>query len=139
MLVFVPVSVAVPDPVLLLVLAPVPVIVPVDPPLPVIVEGEEEWEVEEILDSRRHRGRLQYLVRWKGYDVSHNSWESAGNVANAKKLVDTFHRKRPNAPRELSAAVFESLNFQPIPEPLTVASAKPWEMGIVAAHGVMSH
>jgi len=32
------------------------------PPLPVIVEGEEEWEVEEILDSRRTRGQLQYLV-----------------------------------------------------------------------------
>jgi len=35
------------------------------PPLPVIVEGEEEWEVEEILDSRRMQGRLQYLVKWR--------------------------------------------------------------------------
>ena len=32
------------------------------PPLSVIIEGEDEWEVEEILDSRRTRGRLQYLV-----------------------------------------------------------------------------
>ena len=78
-------------------------------------------------------------MRWKGYDVSHNSWESAGNVVHAKKLVDAFHKKRPSAPRELGAAVFDSLNFQPIPEPLTVASAKPWEMGVIAAHGVMSH
>jgi len=37
------------------------------PPLRVIVEGEEEWEVEEILESSRTRGRLQYLVKWRGF------------------------------------------------------------------------
>jgi len=31
----------------------------VPPPLPVIAEGKEEWEVEEILNSRRTRGHLQ--------------------------------------------------------------------------------
>jgi hypothetical protein len=37
------------------------------PPLPVIVNYEEEWQVEEILDSRRVRRKLQYLVKWRGY------------------------------------------------------------------------
>jgi len=27
-------------------------------PLPLIVEGEEEWEMQEVLDSRRIQGRL---------------------------------------------------------------------------------
>ncbi|RYO48854.1 hypothetical protein AA0113_g9818 [Alternaria arborescens] len=45
-----------------------------DPPPPVEVEGVEEWEVEDILDSRwdrRGRGgwpRLKYIVKWVGYD-----------------------------------------------------------------------
>ena len=33
------------------------------PPPPVIVDNAEEWHVEEILDSRMYRQRLQYLVK----------------------------------------------------------------------------
>jgi len=36
---------------------------PQTPPPPIIVDGEEEWEVEEILDSRWHRKRFQFLVK----------------------------------------------------------------------------
>jgi len=32
-------------------------------PLPVIIKGEEEWEVERILNKRRVRGKDKYLVR----------------------------------------------------------------------------
>jgi len=34
-----------------------------DYPLLIIINGEAEWEVEEILDSRWHRRRFQYLVK----------------------------------------------------------------------------
>jgi hypothetical protein len=37
------------------------------PPPPVIVDNEEEYEVEEIFDSRIRRKKLQYLVKWSGY------------------------------------------------------------------------
>jgi hypothetical protein len=40
------------------------------PPLPVEIEGQEEFEVLEILDSRIIRRKLEYLVQWQGYDVS---------------------------------------------------------------------
>jgi hypothetical protein len=33
------------------------------PPPPVIVNGEDEWEVEEILDSYYHHNQLQYGVQ----------------------------------------------------------------------------
>jgi len=32
-------------------------------PLPVVIDGEEEWKVEEILDSCWHRIRFQFLVK----------------------------------------------------------------------------
>lgn len=34
-----------------------------EPPPPVEVEGEEEYEIEEILDSRIWQRQLQYLVK----------------------------------------------------------------------------
>jgi len=37
----------------------------VPPPLPEIIDGEEEWVVEEILDSRMMNWKLRYLVKWK--------------------------------------------------------------------------
>ena len=36
-------------------------------PPPVKVQGEEEWEVDEITNSRIHRNKLQHLVKWKGF------------------------------------------------------------------------
>jgi len=44
-----------------------------DHPLPIVINGELEWEVEEILDSRWHQRRFQYLIKWKGYSHEHNS------------------------------------------------------------------
>jgi len=44
-----------------------------DHPPPIIIDGELEWEVEEILNSRWHRRRFQYLIKWKGYGRKHNS------------------------------------------------------------------
>ncbi|KAG8871981.1 hypothetical protein FRB97_008124 [Tulasnella sp. 331] len=56
----------------------------VSPPPPVQNEvGEEEYEVERILDSRWHRTRFQYLVQWKRYDASENSWNYLEDTTNA--------------------------------------------------------
>ena len=40
---------------------------------PIVIDREPEWEVEEILDSRWHQRRFQYLIKWKGYGCKHNS------------------------------------------------------------------
>jgi len=36
-------------------------------PAPVIIKGEEEWEVERILNKQRVREKDKYLVCWKGF------------------------------------------------------------------------
>lgn len=68
---------------------PQPGLIPPPPP-PVEGEGEEEFEVEVILDSRLHRKRLQYLVKWQGYDAP--TWEPVNNldVGNSQP-VNRFH------------------------------------------------
>jgi RNase H-like domain found in reverse transcriptase/Reverse transcriptase (RNA-dependent DNA polymerase)/Integrase zinc binding domain/Chromo (CHRromatin Organisation MOdifier) domain/Integrase core domain len=104
------------------------------PPEPVEVEDQLEYEVEDILDSRKYRNQYQYLVKWKGYDTGHNSWEPAAHLAHSAELVDAFHAAHPSAPRRLSSTIFATLPWQPrltftqpLPSPLT------WESGIAAA------
>jgi len=84
---------------------------PQAPPLPIVVNGEEEWEVEEILDSRWHQRRFQFLVKWKGFSREHNSWEAASDV-KAPDLVAEYYRKHPAAPRHIRRTDFDAI-FQP--------------------------
>jgi len=65
-----------------------------------IVEKTEEWEVDHILDSRRHYRKLHYLIQWAGYNHIRTSCEPAEHLENARDLVDEFHRERPDRPRE---------------------------------------
>jgi hypothetical protein len=53
-----------------------------DKPPPDLIDGEEEYEVERIVASRRfRRGRkLQYLVKWKGYPDAENQWVNEEDV-----------------------------------------------------------
>ena len=37
-------------------------------PPPIVIDGQDEWEVDKILDSRRHYQKLQYKVKWIGFD-----------------------------------------------------------------------
>ena len=34
-----------------------------------------EFEVEEVLDQRILRGKLEYLVHSSGYDINNRTWE----------------------------------------------------------------
>ncbi len=62
------------------------------PPPPIEINGEEEFEVSKIIDSRINRKKLEYLVHWQGYEVSERTWEPAANLANAPKMIKKFHR-----------------------------------------------
>jgi len=59
--------------------------------------GETEyWEVDEILDSRMLQpGTMEYLIRWKGYSPSHDSWLTEKNLT--KELVNNFEQGRGGA------------------------------------------
>ncbi len=65
---------------------------PALPPL-IEVDGEDWTEIEEILDSRMHYGKLQYLGKWLGYVVTDNEWVSADDLGSAGEYVGDFHSK----------------------------------------------
>jgi len=47
----------------------------VPPPPLEVIKGEEEYLVEEILDSKMFQGRLKFKIKWEGYGPEHDSWE----------------------------------------------------------------
>ena len=57
-------------------------------PQPVVIEGEEEWEVEKIMNKQKVQGRDRYLVHWKRCTVEEDTWESRENLRNAIELVE---------------------------------------------------
>ena len=68
------------------------------PPPPIEIDGEEEFEISEILDSRINRRKLEYLVHWQGYEVSERTWEPVANLDNAPEMIEDFHRQYPTKP-----------------------------------------
>jgi hypothetical protein len=54
--------------------------------------------------------RLEYLLKFKGYDKSHNQWEVHTHV-HAKLKIVLFHRKHPGAARHINVATFNSIPF----------------------------
>jgi len=84
------------------------------PPPPELVDGEEEYVVEKILNSRMFWRRLQYLVKWEGYGTENNTWEYSENVDNAPEKVADFYRANPAAPRRIHALAFGTIPFRPI-------------------------
>ena len=67
----------------------------VPPPPPIQVKGRKEWEVEQILQHREvgKNKKIQYLVRWKGYDRGEDTWEPEENLMNSKKLLQEYQEK----------------------------------------------
>ena len=69
-----------------------------EPPPPVITdEGEEEWEVETILNTCHHGHGLQYLVKWKRYEDA--TWQPEADLKNAQEAIEQFYEQHPKAPK----------------------------------------
>jgi len=79
------------------------------PPPPVEVDGEPEFEISEILDSkvdrRRRSCKLLYLVRWSGYEGTdeETSWLLATELGNATELLENYHVRYPDKPGPLAS------------------------------------
>lgn len=74
-----------------------------DPPPPVEVDGEDKFEIAEVVDSKidkRHCCKLLYLVCWLGYENTDEefSWLAADKLTHTPELVSDFHKLYPAKP-----------------------------------------
>jgi hypothetical protein len=73
------------------------------PPAPVTEitpnSNDLEYEVEKILDCQIVRGKPKYLVKWKGYTDTENTWEPETHFKNLE-MIRQFHRQNPGVPKK---------------------------------------
>ena len=60
--------------------------------------NEKEYNVEKVLQSWLENGKLQYLVKWKGYSMDDNTWEPASQFTS-KKVLQNFYCHHPEQPK----------------------------------------
>jgi hypothetical protein len=65
-------------------------------PPPDLIKGEAEYKVEDIHTHRciRRNKRLQYLLKWKGYPESNNTWEPKEQL-HALEILKRYYAKCP--------------------------------------------
>uniref|UniRef100_G3Q8L8 Chromobox homolog 6a n=1 Tax=Gasterosteus aculeatus TaxID=69293 RepID=G3Q8L8_GASAC len=54
--------------------------------------GDRVFAAEAILKRRVRKGRLEYLVKWKGWAMKHSTWEPEENILD-DRLILGFERK----------------------------------------------
>jgi len=82
----------------------------IQPPPPLVeVDGELEFEISEILNSkvdcRRRSCKLLYLVHWSGYEGTdeETSWLLTTELGNATELLGDYHVRYPDKPGPLAS------------------------------------
>ena len=76
-------------------------------PPPDLIEGQDEYEVEEITKAKQY-GRWKkwkYFIKWKGYPESDMTWEYIENLEGAHDLVVDYHRRHPELPKPASLTI----------------------------------
>src|SRR4051794_10724811 len=53
-------------------------------------------QVKELVNSRKRRGQLEYLIHWKGYPQEGRTWEPTTNLVNAQGKIKEFHNQHLN-------------------------------------------
>ena len=72
------------------------------PPTPKPIDGEVNYIVREIVDSRRDNRKkgkpVEYFVLWEGYPDEEGTWETYDKLkGTAEEALQEFRAKNPNA------------------------------------------
>ncbi len=58
------------------------------------VDNGVEFEIDQILQHRiGARNKVQYLIRWKGYDASEDMWLPETELTGAQRLLNAYKRR----------------------------------------------
>jgi len=87
-----------------------------EPPPLIQIEGEDEYELDEIIDSGLHYNKLQYRAKPKGYSPKHDKvWYPAENFNHAAHTIQRFPRRYPGKPGVDTHVTINKLSAAPPP------------------------
>ena len=93
-------------------------------------EEEEEYEVEAIVSDRIKKGKKQYLLKWKGYPDSENTWEDEESLNCPDLLLKYIQKKESQAydsydkPKPRNVIVKERINVTKKPKKYNLPEIK---------------
>jgi len=101
----------------------------VTPSPPVEIQGEMEYEVEKILSKRKRYGKVEYLVRWKGYVAKEDTWEKKGNLGNVREAIENYEREYEKTARRIREKEDGVYHRSELPGRYTAKALYGWDDG----------
>jgi len=74
-------------------------------PIAIDEQGQVLWKIESILDSRRHEGQFEYLIKWEGYPDDQATWEALPEVVHLRNTVIEYEKRRPRKNKPTKAEI----------------------------------
>lgn len=59
---------------------------------PKVSDKKGEYEVGTLLNHKKEKGQMYYLISWKHFDSSHDSWEQEANL-NCRALLNRYKKQ----------------------------------------------
>uniref|UniRef100_A0A915AXR4 Chromo domain-containing protein n=2 Tax=Parascaris univalens TaxID=6257 RepID=A0A915AXR4_PARUN len=72
-------------------------------PMDAIQKEENVYAAEALLKDRKRKGKIEYLVKWKGWSAKHNSWEPRENILDERLFAEYEARKAKKNDRKRSS------------------------------------
>src|SRR6266568_2895227 len=65
----------------------------IKPPLD-LIDGQEEFEIESMIGHQKKGKQWEFLIKWKGYASSDQTWEPESNLTNVDETLIAYKKER---------------------------------------------